>query len=199
MEHAMTESQLAEQRADSLAAEPEAEMRKYLSFFVNGEIYALNALRVKEIIEYVNITRVPMVPAYIRGVTNLRGSVVPVIDLAARLGKRITPQTKRTCIVIVEFKYDDEIIDLGVVIDSINEVFNISEDDIEPAPSFGAGIRADFISGMGRVADKFVVLLNVEKVLSIDELSLLKDDSGLSEKRAPARTESMEKSDSDSE
>lgn len=177
MEQVMTQSGVAE--ADMMERTEES-LLKYLSFYVDGDTYALDALRVKEIIEFSNVTRIPMVPPYIRGVTNLRGSVVPVLDLAARLGKRITPVTKRTCIVIVELHDEEGKLDLGVVIDSINEVFNISEDDIEPAPSFGAGIRADFISGMGRQNGKFVVLLDTDRVLSIEELSLLRDDTGLS-------------------
>lgn len=146
---------------------------KYLSFLVDGDIYAFDALAIKEIIEYTNITKIPMVPDFVRGVTNLRGSVVPVIDLSARIGKRISPVTKRTCIVIVEVMSEGEKIVIGVVIDAINEVFNLREDEIEAAPSFGAGIRADFLDGMGKASDKFVVLLNIERVLSIDELSEL--------------------------
>ena len=147
--------------------------RKYLSFMVDGDVYAFSALAIKEIIEYVNITGIPMVPSFVRGVTNLRGSVVPVIDLSARIGKRISPVTKRTCIVIVEARCDGEKIVIGVVIDAINEVFNLREEEIEAAPSFGAGIRSDFIDGMGKVSDKFVVLLNIDRVLSIPELAEL--------------------------
>ena len=97
---------------------------KYLSFMVDGDIYAFDALSIKEIIEYTNITKIPMVPKFIRGVTNLRGSVVPVIDLSSRIGKRVAPIGKRTCIVIVETMCDDEKIVIGVVIDAINEVFS---------------------------------------------------------------------------
>ena len=145
-------------------------MLKFLSFMVDGDVYAFDALMIKEIIEYTNITQIPMVPHFVRGVTNLRGSVVPVIDLSARIGKRVSPVTKRTCIVIVEVQNREEKVVLGVVIDAINEVFNIRETEIEPAPSFGAGIRADFLSGMGKVNEKFVVILNVENVLSVSEL-----------------------------
>ncbi|MDH5218352.1 MAG: chemotaxis protein CheW [Gammaproteobacteria bacterium] len=153
--------------------------RKYLSFMVDGDIYAFNALAIKEIIEYANITKIPMVPNFIRGVTNLRGSVVPVVDLSSRIGKRVAPISKRTCIVIVETMCDDEMIVVGVVIDAINEVFNLREQEIEAAPSFGAGIRADFLSGMGKVGGKFVVLLNIDKVLSVSELSDLIGKSSL--------------------
>ncbi|MDH5693655.1 MAG: chemotaxis protein CheW [Gammaproteobacteria bacterium] len=161
---------------DDLGAEElEGNYLKYLSFTVDGEIYALSALDIKEIIEYTNVTRIPTVPRYIRGVTNLRGSVVPVIDLAARIGKPSGEITKRTCIIIVELEYGEDHIDLGVVIDAINEVFNILEDDIEPAPSLGAGIRSDFIWGMGKLSGKFVTLLNKDKVLSVEELAALSE------------------------
>ncbi len=145
--------------------------KKYLSFMIDNEIFALDALIVQEIIEFSSVTRIPTVPNYIRGVTNLRGSIVPVIDLSVRLGKRVAPKTNRTCIIIVNVIDEGESLYVGILIDSISEVFNIDENDIEPAPSFGAGIRADFIEGMGKIKDKFIVLLNQEKVLSIDELS----------------------------
>ena len=149
------------------------DLEKYLSFTVDDDIYAFDALSIKEIIEYTNVTRIPMVPAFVRGVTNLRGSVVPVIDLSARLGKKESPVTKRTCIIIVEVQSDDEKITVGVVIDAINEVFNLHEDDIEAAPSFGAGIRADFLSGMGKINGRFVILLNIGRVIAINELAEL--------------------------
>ena len=148
-------------------------VQKYLSFMLDREIFAFNIMGIKEIIEYGNINRIPMVPDYIRGVTNLRGSVVPVIDLSVRLGKLRLPVTKKTCIIIVEVKSGDETVDVGVVIDSIYEVSGFREADIEPAPSFGAGIPAEYIEGMGKRGDNFVVLLNASRVLSIDELSAL--------------------------
>lgn len=159
----------------SISQQEEVNYKKYLSFMIDTETFALDALIVQEIIEYSNVTRIPTVPSYIRGVTNLRGSVVPVIDLSVRLGKRVTPQTNRTCIIIVKIVDDGESMDVGVLIDGISEVFNIDEKDIEPAPSFGAGMRTDFIDGMGKIEEQFIVLLNQEKVLSIGELSNFSD------------------------
>lgn len=147
---------------------------KYLNFNVNGEVYGSEIDRIKEIIEYGNITRVPLTPKYLRGVINLRGNVVPVVDLATRLGKNINQITKKTCIIIVEMKSnDDEVIDIGFVVDEVDQVMDIPESQITAAPQFGTDIRADFISGMGKLKGNFVVLLQIEEVLSITELSEL--------------------------
>ena len=116
---------------------------------------------------------VPMVPAFIRGVINLRGSVVPVVDLAVRFGSQAAAITKRTAIVIVELEDETEKMDVGVVVDRVNEVLDIANEDIEPPPSFGAKIRTDFIHGMGKVDERFIILLNMCRVLSVDELSMI--------------------------
>jgi purine-binding chemotaxis protein CheW len=140
---------------------------------LGGEVFAIGILAIKEIIEYGNLTEVPMMPDYIRGVINLRGSVVPVVDLAARFGRKGTELTRRTCIVIIEVESDQEKQVVGVVVDAVNEVLEIPGDQIEPPPAFGAKIRTDFIRGMGKVDGKFVIMLNVDNVLSIDDLALL--------------------------
>ena len=114
-----------------------------------------------------------MMPPYVRGVINLRGAVVPVIDLAVRFGRAAAPVTKRTCIVIIEVMVNDERQVIGVVVDAVNEVLDIPASDIEPPPAFGSGIRTDFILGMGKVHSKFVILLNVSHVLAFDELASL--------------------------
>ena len=146
---------------------------KYLTFIVNEGVYGVGISDVKEIIEYPSLTRVPMTADFIRGVINLRGNVVPVIDLAVRLGKESEATSKRTCVIIIELLSDDEKIDVGFVVDGVNEVVDIDDDDIEAAPAFGAEIRSDFISGMGKRNDKFVVLLDLAHVLSINELAEL--------------------------
>ena len=147
-----------------------AEPTQYLTFMLGGEAFAIGILRVKEIIEYHNITPVPMMPDCVRGVINLRGAVVPVIDLLARFGKASSAVSKRTCIVIVEVEAEGERQVIGVVVDAVNEVLDIAAADIEPAPAFGAKIRTDFIQGMGKVKGKFVILLDADKVLSLSEL-----------------------------
>ncbi|NDP40760.1 MAG: purine-binding chemotaxis protein CheW [Rhodoferax sp.] len=149
------------------------EQQQYLTFMLGGETFAIGILGIKEIIEYNGLTEVPMMPACIRGVINLRGAVVPVLDLAARFGKPASAVTKKTCIVIVEVESGEERHDMGVVVDAVNAVLEIPRSEIEPPPSFGAKIRSDFIEGMGKVAGKFVILLNVHQVLSTDELGAL--------------------------
>lgn len=146
---------------------------QYLTFLLRNEMFAIGILNVKEILEYGMLTSVPMMPDFIRGVINLRGSVVPVVDLGARFGGKPCDIGKRTCIVIMEVSNDDGHQDIGVVVDSVSAVLDIPAGDIEPAPAFGARIRADFIDAMGKIDGKFVIILNVGKVLSVDELAML--------------------------
>lgn len=151
-----------------------ASRRQYLSFNLNGEAFAIDILQIREIIEFGPITTVPMAPASVRGVINLRGSVVPVIDLAAHFGREPAAVARRTCIVIVDVAVDPRASHtLGIVVDAVNEVLEIPAADIEPAPSFGTRLRTDFIAGMGRVAGRFVIILALPKVLSLDELGHL--------------------------
>ena len=151
-----------------VATQPQA--TQYLTFQLAGESFAIGILSIKEIIEYDTLTEVPMMPPCVRGVINLRGAVVPVMDLLARFGRASSPVTKRTCIVIVEVEAGEERHVIGVVVDTVNEVLDIDATEIEPPPSFGASIRTDFIHGMGKVKGRFVILLNVGHVLSIDDL-----------------------------
>jgi purine-binding chemotaxis protein CheW len=156
------------------------EEQQYLTFLLRGEMFALGILNIKEIIEYGSLTEVPMMPNFIRGVINLRGSVVPVVDLSGRFGRKRTEVSRRTCIVIIEVQNNDESKqDIGVMVDSVSEVLEIPRSEIEPPPAFGAKIRVDFIRGMGKVAGKFVIILDANKVLSIDELSMLGQAAGL--------------------
>lgn len=144
---------------------------QYLTFILGAETFALGILNVREIIEYAGVTEVPMMSDCIRGVINLRGAVVTVMDLAARFGRPSSPVTKRTCIVIVELDDGDERHVVGVLVDAVNAVLEIDRADIEPPPSFGAKIRNDFIEGMGKVGDRFVILLDIGKVFSIPEIA----------------------------
>jgi purine-binding chemotaxis protein CheW len=148
---------------------------QYLTFTLGSEMFAVGILNVKEIIEYGNLTEIPMMPTFIRGVINLRGAVVPVVDLAARFGGKTSEVQRRTCIVIVEVSQDDTKHDIGIMVDAVSEVLEIQAADIEPPPSFGAKIRADFIAGMGKVNQKFVIILQIERVLSVDEMAILAD------------------------
>ncbi|MFZ4625019.1 MAG: chemotaxis protein CheW [Rhodoferax sp.] len=153
-------------------AQAVVEAKQYLTFMLGGEMFSINILCIKEIIWYANLTEVPMMPACIRGVINLRGAVVPVMDLSARFGKPSTPVSKSTCIVIIEIETENggEHQNMGVVVDSVQAVLEIAASEIEPAPSFGTKIRPDFIEGIGKVNGKFVILLNVNRVLSTEEI-----------------------------
>jgi purine-binding chemotaxis protein CheW len=161
--------------------------QQYLTFVLGGEMFAIEILNVREIIEYGALTTVPMMPAFIRGVINLRGAVVPVIDLSVRFGRAPVVVTRRTCIIIIEIDNDGERQDIGVVVDSVSEVLDIPANMIEPPPAFGARIRTDFIHGMGKVNERFVIILNVDHVLSVEEMAQLSQAAQLS---APAAGDS---------
>ena len=156
-----------------VAAPPETQ--QYLTFSLGGEMFGLGILNVKEIIEYGELTGIPMMPSFIRGVINLRGAVVPVIDLAARFGGQESAVQRRTCNVIVEVRQDEHKHDIGIMVDAVSEVLEISAAEIEPPPSFGARIRADFIAGMGKVDGKFVIILDIQRVLSAEEMASISE------------------------
>jgi purine-binding chemotaxis protein CheW len=149
------------------------QFQQYLTFFVGKDNFGINILDVKELIEINNITRIPKTPDYIRGVINLRGNVVPVIDLSARLDRQRSEITKLSCIVLVEVDVRGEAQVIGALVDQVNEILDIADADILPAPDFGTDIRTDFIQAMGRVDDNFIILLAINRILSIDELSQL--------------------------
>ncbi len=162
----------------ALSARPGARSgtAKFLSFTLAGEIYAMPIERVKEIIEFGQLTSVPMMPDYMRGVINLRGAVVPVIDMARRFGKPATVVGRRTCIVIVELtRGADDARVMGVMVDAVNAVLDIEASAIEPPPSFGTVVRPDFLTGMAKVKGRFVVVLDVEKTLSVEDLLALRE------------------------
>lgn len=165
--------QLVQRTAASPVAQAAAEIRQYLTFSLGGEMFAVGILNVKEIIEYGHLTEIPMMPAFIRGVINLRGAVVPVIDLAARFGGQPTQVGRRSCVVIIEIADGDTTQDIGVLVDSVSAVLDIPDAEIEPPPAFGARIRTDFIEGMGKIAGKFVIILSVQRVLSVEEMTVL--------------------------
>jgi purine-binding chemotaxis protein CheW len=156
----------------------QAETAQYLTFVLGGEVYALGILNIKEIIQYGDLTEVPMMPSFIRGVINLRGRVVPVVDLAARFGKGVTNVSRRTSIVIVEMASEEtgdpgDAQSMGIMVDAVNEVIDIAAAEIEPPPAFGAKIRPDFISGMAKQVGRFIIVLNLDQVLSLQEMTAL--------------------------
>jgi purine-binding chemotaxis protein CheW len=159
--------------ATTQSAPPKAEPTQYLTFSSGSETFAIGILGVKEIIEYAGVTEVPMMSECVRGVINLRGAVVTVMDLAARFGRPRATIGKRSCVIIVELEEAGEQHVVGILVDSVSAVLEIAAEDIEPSPGFGARIRTEFIAGMGKVKDKFVILLDVARVFSIEEIALL--------------------------
>jgi purine-binding chemotaxis protein CheW len=166
---AQTVQPLAAVAASHIVEEPQ----QYLTFMLTGETYAIGILRIKEIIQYGQLTEVPRMPDFIRGVINLRGAVVPVIDLSARFGKQPTAIGRRNCIIIIEAEMEEETQNVGVMVDGVNAVLEIPANEIEPAPTFGTNIRTDFIAGMGKINGKFVIILNIQHVLSMDDMAAL--------------------------
>jgi len=147
--------------------------QQFLTFRIGNEHYGLELSKTREIIEYGGITEVPLMPSFLRGVINLRGEVVPVIDLAVRLGRKAIEVQRRTCIIVVELENNDQNHVLGLLADAVSEVIELAEDSIEDAPSFGANIRAEFIQGIAKQDDSFVVLLDANNALSVRELAHL--------------------------
>jgi len=143
---------------------------QFLTFHLAGDEYAVPVLKVTEIIECATLTKVPGTPSWIRGVLNLRGSVAPVIDLAVKFGLAPTTVTRRTCVVMVEMEHDGERHVLGVMTDAVDQVVELGPDDIQPPPSFGPKVRVDCIQGMGNHNGRFVVLLDIDRVLSSFEI-----------------------------
>lgn len=155
-------------------AHTDEQQQQYLTFTLAEEMFAIGILSIREILEYGQLTEVPMTPPFIRGVINLRGAVVPVIDLAVRFGRQPRDVTKRTCIVIIETGTGQgQTQQMGIVVDAVSEVLEIPPTEIEPPPAFGARIRIDFIKGMGKIAGRFVVILDVNRILSIDEVAVV--------------------------
>ena len=146
------------------------EATQYLTFSLGKEDFALEIAKVHEVLDYTNITKVPRMPEFLRGVINLRGNVVPVTDLRLKLGMSATQKTVNTCIVIVEIDIDGDFMDMGVLTDSVQEVLDLDPSQIEPPPRLGTKINAEFIRGMGKRDDRFLIILDIDKVLSSDDL-----------------------------
>ncbi|HEY6339068.1 MAG TPA: chemotaxis protein CheW [Candidatus Sulfotelmatobacter sp.] len=143
---------------------------QYLTFFTAGEEYAISIVKVAEIVEYEAITTVPNTPVWIRGVTNLRGRVVPVVDLAVKFGLPASDISKFSCIIITEVMFQSETLTMGVLADSVSQVIELSADEIEPAPPFGTRVKTEYLLGMGALGKKFCLILDIDKVLSADEI-----------------------------
>jgi purine-binding chemotaxis protein CheW len=148
---------------------------QYLTYKLDEEIFALDVAKVREILEYNSVTKVPRTPDFMRGVINLRGSVVPVIDLRLKFGMTATEQTVNTCIIVVEVQMEDEVIVLGALADSVQEVVEMEPEQIEAAPHIGTRLNTDFIKGMGKRDEHFIMILDIDKVFTSDDLERVQD------------------------
>jgi purine-binding chemotaxis protein CheW len=151
------------------------ETLQYLTFTLDEEVFALDVSKVREILEYSTVTKVPQVPEFMRGVINLRGSVVPVVDLRLKFGMAATEQTINTCIIVAEVQLDGDAVVLGALADSVQEVVDMEPEQIEPAPHIGTQINAAFIKGMGKYDGTFVMILDIDKVFNNDVIDLVND------------------------
>ncbi len=149
------------------------ETTQYLTFKLDDEVFALDITKVREVLDFTTVTKVPRTPEFMRGVINLRGSVVPVVDLRLKFGMSKTEKTVNTCIIIVEVRVDEETTVLGALADSVQEVMDLEPGHIEPAPKIGTRLNTEFIKGMGKRDDRFVILLDIDKVFSPSELAVV--------------------------
>jgi purine-binding chemotaxis protein CheW len=151
------------------------ETTQYLSFNLDDEVFALDISKVREVLEYTTVTKVPKTPAFMKGVINLRGSVVPVIDMRLKFGMSVTEKTINTCVIIVEINLDGDTTVLGAMADSVQEVFELETDQIEPAPEIGTRLKTEFIKGMGKRDDSFIIILDIDKVFSSEEVAMVQE------------------------
>ena len=156
---------------------------KYLTFALASEEYGLEILKVREIIGSMYITAVPQTPDHVKGVINLRGQVIPVVDLRAKFGMETADVTEQTCIIVVEIAQNDRKFNTGIVVDHVQEVLDIASDSIEPAPQFGSTVNTDFILGMGKIGDSVKILLDIDKVLTSNDIASLAGMAGSKSKQ----------------
>jgi purine-binding chemotaxis protein CheW len=152
------------------------ETTQFLTFKLGNEIYGLDITKVREVLDFTTVTKVPRTPEFMRGVINLRGSVVPVVDLRRKFGMSLTEKTVNTCIIIAEVMVDNDTTVLGVLADSVQEVIDLDQGSISPAPKIGTRLKTEFIKGMGKRDERLIIILDVDKVFSSDELSLIQTE-----------------------
>jgi purine-binding chemotaxis protein CheW len=158
-----------------MSATETTETTQYLTFKLEEEVFALDISKVREVLDFTTITKVPRTPKFMRGVINLRGSVVPVVDMRLKFRMSMTEKTVNTCIIIVEVVVDGESIILGTLADSVQEVLDLDAEHIEPAPKIGTRLKTEFIKGMGKRDTGFIIILDIDKVFSAEELTLVQD------------------------
>jgi len=154
------------------------DINQFLTFTLGKEIFALDIGTVREVLELTSITKIPRTPIFMRGVINLRGNAVPVVDMRMKMGMSQGEDTVDTCIIIVEIEFDGELTVMGALVDSVREVFEMMPDSIEPAPKMGAAVNAEYIRGMGRQDEQFIIILEINKIFSAEELALVKGMAG---------------------
>ena len=152
--------------------------QQFLTFKLGDEVFAVEVAKVREILDVTNITKVPQTPEFMRGVINLRGGVVPVIDLRLKLGMTCTVNTVNTCIIVVEITLDQETVILGTLADSVQEVFDLEGDQVEPAPRIGTKLNTEFLKGMVRRNDSFIMILDIDKLFSASDLASVQVENG---------------------
>ena len=155
------------------------ETTQYLTFKLEDELFALDIGKVREVLDFTTITKVPQTPDYMRGVINLRGSVVPVVDLRLKFAMPMAEKTVNTCVIIVEVELEGENVVMGAMADAVQEVLDLEPDKIEPPPRIGTKLNTDFIKGMGKHSDRFIIILDIDKVFTIEELELVQDQNAL--------------------
>ncbi|MDD3313487.1 chemotaxis protein CheW [Pseudodesulfovibrio sp.] len=154
------------------------DINQFLTFTLGKEIFALDIGTVREVLELTSITKIPRTPEFMRGVINLRGHAVPVVDMRLKLGMSKAADTVDTCIIIVEIEFDGEFTVMGALVDSVREVFEMTPDTIEAAPKMGAAINAEYIKGMGRQNDQFIIIIDINKIFSAEELAMAREMAG---------------------
>ena len=159
------------------AAEAVSENMQYLTFRLEDEVFALDITQVREVLDFTTVTKVPRTPDFMRGVINLRGSVVPVVDMRLKFGMSRTEQTVNTCIIIVEISLDGEKLVIGALADSVQEVIEIEPGHIEPPPRIGTRLNTEFIKGMGKRDEQFIIILEINKIFSSSELVVISGES----------------------
>ena len=172
-----------------MALDEKKGMRTYLTFTLDLENYAVDVSQVSEVLDYTSITRVPRTPEFMKGVINLRGSVVPVVDMRLKFGLPETENTVDTCIIVLEVKLEGKLIVIGAIADSVNEVFELDPKDIEPPPRLGTRLENEFISGMGKHNGEFIIILDVNRVFSDEEMDLLRQADEVSTQPDPGQSD----------
>ncbi len=162
-----------------MSEEVQAMLSQYLTFSLRDESFAIEIAKVREVLDVASMTRIPRMPDYMNGVINLRGNVVPVMDLGLKLGMAPISKTRNTCIMIVEIEVEGSLVQMGAITDSVHMVVDLAPGDIEPVPKMGTGLNTEFIEGMGHLDDKFLIILDIDRVLASEGKAVLRDQSSI--------------------